>query len=295
MAEGVRTNARVDHSSQLATASLLMSHSIVAYQGQPAAMESIGSPAVIGLRLNSAPASWTSALVRTAVTFAASIDFHRGIVANRKRQGSLPRDRAQWLQQGCQLIANRLRLEVEAYGRLPHYPCLLAANHVSYLDPIAVATQLPCSAVAKLEVGGWPGIGRVLDELGVFFVRRDDPLNGAVALRQCIRLLELGVPVLVFPEGTTSIGSDVRPFKRGAFGTAAIAGVPVVPVAVRYPWRRAAWVGSESFLSHFVRMHHKGGVTVELHFGEPIETRGVDAASLVAESARTLIRNLIVK
>ena len=172
---------------------------------------------------------------------------------------------------------------------------MLASNHVSYIDPIAVAQELPFSAVAKLEVGAWPGVGTILDDLGVLFVRRDDPLSGAVALRRCIRLLDHGVPVLVYPEGTTSIGDDVLPFKRGAFGAAAIAGVPVVPVAMRYPWRAAAWIGNEDFLPHFLRMHKRASIPVEVHFGHPIEPGSVESAATVAESARDQVRSLIVK
>ena len=59
--------------------------------------------------------------------------------------------------------------------------------------------------------------------------------------------------MIVFPEGTTSAGDCVLPFKRGIFGVARRLGVPVVPVALRYDSPSDCWIGSENFLSHYVR------------------------------------------
>ena len=155
-----------------------------------------------------------------------------------------------WLAENlCALHGVRARLR----GAPPSGPCVLVANHLSYFDPVVLAAQTPLVAIAKRDVADWPLVGEACRRLGVSFVVRGDGYSGARVLREAARALTAGVSVLVFPEGTTTRGDQVLPFKRGIFGVALRAGVPVVPVALRYDREDAAWVGDESFLPHYVR------------------------------------------
>ncbi|MEM7436002.1 MAG: lysophospholipid acyltransferase family protein [Myxococcota bacterium] len=245
-----------------------------------------------GGRATPARDSWGPALTRAAASALEVVGCGRTI---RRATGSLvaPRDKALEMQRVSARIGRRVGLSVETEGEVPRQPCVIVANHLSYLDPIAVATIVPTTAIAKSEVRSWPAIGGALNSLGVLFVRRGDPGSGAVALRMAMRALDAGVPVLVFPEGTTTYGDDVLPFERGAFGLGALKGVPIVPVALRYSVRDAAWVGDTDFVPHFVSLHRHPQVLAHLRFGRSLDARDFEGARSLAAAARNEVRSLL--
>ncbi len=178
-------------------------------------------------------------------------------------------------------------------GRIPSEPCVLVANHISYFDPVVLASMLPLSAVAKREVSSWPLIGELSRKLGTLYVTRDDAHSGARCLREALRALEAGVSVLVFPEGTTTVGDSVLPFKRGIFGVAARAQVPVVPVCIQYDRADAAWVGDDAFLPHYMRAMTHACTRVNVRFMDALSaTSGRDAQHVAEDARRAIARGL---
>lgn len=204
-----------------------------------------------------------------------------------------PRHRAGRLVDACTRLGWRMRLRVHVRGNVPDQACVIVANHLSYLDPIAIGQVRPVGAVAKSEIMGWPGIGGALDDLGIVFVKRGCARSGAVALRKTMRLLDAGVSVLVFPEGTTSTGRDVLPFSRGAFGVARLMRVPVVPATLRYDSTDVCWVGDDSLLPHVLRLHRFDRVDADLVFGPPLQPMAFSDASALAEATRQCIRSFL--
>lgn len=178
-------------------------------------------------------------------------------------------------------------------GRVPTSPALLVANHMSYFDPMIISSLAPCTVVAKCEVSAWPCIGDVCRRLGVMYVERENAHSGARVLREVLRSFERGVSVLVFPEGTTTTGRTVLPFKRGSFGAAALSGVPIVPVALRYECKELAWVGKATFLPHYVRTMSKPYTRVSVDFLPPLPHGDVHRAAELAQRARTAISSAI--
>ncbi len=176
-------------------------------------------------------------------------------------------ERLSWLAEG---LCDVHGLRIEQDGEPPRAPAVLVANHVGYFDPLVLLTLVPALPIAKRELGDWPLLGRALGPLGVSLVRRGDPYDGARALRRASRALEAGVDVLVFPEGTTTLGRSVLPLRRGIFGVASRLGVPVVPVVLRYEHADAAWVGDDWFLPHYARMLRRPSLRVHVSFGDPI-------------------------
>src|SRR5262249_7678064 len=134
-----------------------------------------------------------------------------------------------WL---CENLCGITGVRPRVVGEIPSEPCVLVANHTSYLDPLTIASLVRCAPIAKADIASWPCCGEIARRVGVRFVKRECPHSGARVLREGLRALAQGVSVLVFPEGTTTVGDHVLPFKRGAFGLARLAGVPIVPVAV---------------------------------------------------------------
>src|SRR5262249_32875868 len=89
-------------------------------------------------------------------------------------------------------------VHVTVAGRVPSGPVVLACNHLGYLDPIVLGALLPLAAIAKSELARWPLLGRAAARLGTLFVRRGSPHDGAVVLRQALRRLAAGIPLLNF-------------------------------------------------------------------------------------------------
>jgi 1-acyl-sn-glycerol-3-phosphate acyltransferase len=194
----------------------------------------------------------------------------------------------------CALLNDSLRLNVHVRGEVPTRPAVIVANHLSYLDPLAIGQTLPVGAVAKSEIMAWPGVGEAVAELGIIFVKRGCARSGAVALRRAMRLLDAGVSVLVFPEGTTSRGDDVLPFLRGAFGIARLTRVPVVPVTVRYDSSEVPWVGNDSLLPHALKLHRHDEINANLMFGPSLQPLAFEDVNELAEATRQCIRSLLL-
>jgi lyso-ornithine lipid O-acyltransferase len=180
--------------------------------------------------------------------------------------------------------------EPRVTGALPSRPAVLISNHLSYIDPIIVAGLLPCAPVAKGEIAGWPLIGEAIRDLGVLFVRRGDAADGARVLLHALRLLREGVSVLNFPEGTTSDGSAVGAFRRGVFGLARLAKVPLVPLSIHFDSNELCWTGGALFVPHYLKTAARPKTVVRVDVGEAIDpSQFAHAAALATEARRRVI------
>jgi lyso-ornithine lipid O-acyltransferase len=177
-------------------------------------------------------------------------------------------------------------IRVAVSGPIPSEPAVLVANHLSYLDPLAIASVVPCTAIAKSELDRWPLIGGQARDLGIVFVRRKDAMSGARALKIALDRLRHGVSVLNFPEGTTSYGDALLPLRQGIFGLARIAGVAVVPIRIELETRSLAWVGDDAFLPHYLKLTTRRSTVVRLRFGEGLDARQFDSTESLVEAAR---------
>jgi len=124
--------------------------------------------------------------------------------------------------------------EVVGTERLPQGPCVVVANHASYIDGLVAAAALPpdFAFVIKKEMGRVPLAGLLLRRLGSQFVERFDRHKGAVDARRVVRLAATGQSLVFFPEGTFTEVRQVGKFLGGAFTTAARSEIPVVAMAI---------------------------------------------------------------
>jgi 1-acyl-sn-glycerol-3-phosphate acyltransferase len=183
-------------------------------------------------------------------------------------------------------------VDVRLSGRVPAGPHVVVCNHLSYLDPLVVSAAVPCVSIAKGETARWPIIGPGLRALGVVFVRREDPHSGAVALRRAWRALASGVSVLNFPEGTTSDGRRVYPFRRGMFGVAILAGVPVLPLRIAYEDDRVPWFGGATFAPHYWKLAGADRIGVHVRMGDAVRPRPAESARDLASRVREAVVSL---
>lgn len=142
-----------------------------------------------------------------------------------------------------------IRMHVE--GKPPDFPCIVAANHRSYLDPAVLAHDVPGYGVAKAEVADWPVVGWGARVAGVIFLKRESHSSRKTALSGIAEKIMEGFPVIVFVEGTTHTAPATIDFKPGSFKLAAKEGFAIIPAAVEFRSPEDYWVGRDTFLPHF--------------------------------------------
>lgn len=131
---------------------------------------------------------------------------------------------------------------------LPSTPYLLASNHISWMDIHAINAFKPVRFVAKSDVEGWPIFGWMAKQLGTVFIKRDNSRHGKHVANEVARVLETQ-SVCIFPEGTSTIGESVLPFKPNLFESAVISGAPVYSLAISY---KSSLTGNRSDVVAFV-------------------------------------------
>ena len=123
--------------------------------------------------------------------------------------------RAVWLQQAARMILKAVGIGSQVEGQPP--ACgLVVSNHLSYLDIVIISAAMPCFFVAKMEIGGWPFFGKAARTGGTIFLDRSSLASAMTVAEQMTERLQLPVPVLLFPEGTSTDGVAGAPFPLAA-------------------------------------------------------------------------------
>lgn len=170
-----------------------------------------------------------------------------------------------------------IALRVDGIARLPDGPCVVVANHASYLDGIAMHAALPprFTFVIKKEMVRVPLASLLLRRIGSEFVDRFDRHAGAADTRRVVRKAGAGQAIGFFPEGTFTPRPGLAKFHAGAFVTAARAGIPVVPAVIR---------GTRAMLPAEAALAKPGAIEIEVL--EPIPPPGDDRAERVRRMLR---------
>jgi 1-acyl-sn-glycerol-3-phosphate acyltransferase len=183
--------------------------------------------------------------------------------------------RALWLHESVRRVLDSLGIAYAVEGQPPTRG-LVVSNHLSYLDILIISAAMPCFFVAKMEIGGWPFFGNVARASGTVFLNRSSMASATSVAEQISERLGLpiAVPVLLFPEGTSSDGTQVLPFHARLIDPATKAGAPITAAAIRYvieggvEERALCWYGDEGFLTNLWKVLGVAGFLAELRFGE---------------------------
>ena len=180
-----------------------------------------------------------------------------------------------WSIQLLKIFGVQLRLQNEAI--LPDTPFLLASNHISWMDIHAINAFWPIRFVAKSDVEGWPIFGWMAKQLGTVFIQRDNARHGKQIGSEVGKVLQTE-SVCIFPEGTSTTGESVKPFRSNLFEAAVIAQVPVYSLAISYKSamtgarsEAAAFVGDMGLLESMAKILKNRNLVVELSFLPPAE------------------------
>lgn len=171
---------------------------------------------------------------------------------------------------------------------------VFVANHISWLDIVALHSQRMMGFVAKQEIAGWPVVGWLATRGETIYHQRGNTESLGGVLHEMLARLRAGRSVGVFPEGRTRGGDEVGPFHARIFLAAVEAGAPVQPVALRYgvdgeAQRTMAFGPKESFFANFIRVLGEPARPAEAIFLEPIPAGGGEGRRRIAELARERI------
>ena len=201
------------------------------------------------------------------------------LIDYRRTAGKNPTDthRPNWMHRWCGTALRRLRISCSVVGTPPQSG-LIVSNHMTYLDIFAIGSATPCVFVSKAEVRSWPVFGTLTTIAGTVYIdrtRRSDTRNANEQIRQ---ILSRGMRVVIFPEGTSSDGSDVLPFYPSLFEPAIECGVPITAAHISYSLEDGgvgddvAYWGEMTFFPHLLKLLSKSGLTATVTFAAQAST-----------------------
>jgi 1-acyl-sn-glycerol-3-phosphate acyltransferase len=205
--------------------------------------------------------------------------------------------RERQIQQWGRTMLKRLGVELKVVGApAPAGPMLLVANHISWVDILALHAVCPCRFVAKADVGRWPLVGTLVNGGGTLYVKRESRRDAMRVVHRMAQALKDGDILAVFPEGTTSDGSSVLPFHSGLIQAAISAGAPVQPVAVQIVDRRSgrpsgavSYMGDESLAGSVWRTLCARELCAVVTFGTPQVAAGRDRRAWAQDLRREIV------
>lgn len=217
------------------------------------------------------------------LALAASLAFRTAVSRERLAQ--------RWHRRLLAILGVQLRVE----GTPLREAHVTAANHVSWLDIPVLGALEPTRFVGKSEIRDWPIAGWLARGAGTFFLRRGK--GGAAPLldRLIPHLREHG-SVVIFPEGTTTDGSEVRPFHARLFAAAIEARCPVQPVTIQYGLTDdgdniAPFIGDDSLGAHILRVLRCPRLRVRVLYGPPL--RPAASRDELAREAESFVRGAL--
>ena len=191
-------------------------------------------------------------------------------------------------------VARIIGARPQIVGIAPRRATVIVANHLSWIDILLIAGATGSAFVAKAELRAVPLVGWLCGLNHTVFVSRDDRLGIAAQIDRLRDALAEAWPVTLFPEGTTSDGVTLLPFKASLFAVLdpPPPGVRVQPVRIDYgaATGELAWIGDEPGRDHAVRvLRRRGTFAPTLTFCEPFDPASFSGRKAIAAEARARI------
>jgi 1-acyl-sn-glycerol-3-phosphate acyltransferase len=187
-------------------------------------------------------------------------------------------------------LLHLMSIDIRMTGALAHPNVLVVANHVSWLDIFALHAVGPVRFIAKAEIARWPLLGRLVGGVGTLFIQRGSPHDTHRVNQEIAHALADGEIVAVFPEGTTTDGTRLLPFKGSLLQSVVDAGGHVQPVAIRYKTPGGdvsdvpAYVDGVTFMGSFWRICGERTLVVELEAIAPLTAHAKHRRELAREA-----------
>ncbi|MEX1062326.1 MAG: lysophospholipid acyltransferase family protein [Balneolaceae bacterium] len=176
-------------------------------------------------------------------------------------------------------VAAILSLKITVSGSAPKPPFFLVSNHLSYIDVVVMYSLLDCTFIVKNDVRRWPVIGFMIKTMDVLFIDRNRRVDVKRVNSLISKALNSYQGMILFPEGTTSQGDCVRPFRASLLKQPAVKGIAVHSAAIAYRTEggdltaseSVCWHGDISFFAHIYRLSGNRRIHCMLAFGGAIK------------------------
>ncbi len=196
-----------------------------------------------------------------------------------------------WARNSCRAVGVRVSVE----GAPPQGAFLMASNHLSYLDIIVLWCAIKSQFLSKADVARWPVFGRCARIAGTLFVDRTRRTDLPRVQAEAQQLLAANYGLVFFPEGTSSPGAEVMPFKGSLFQIAVDTGIPVHTACLHYAtpnnqppaFDNVAWWGDMAFFPHLLKLVRIPRIEARIRF-QPKPVSGEDRKQ-IANAARRQI------
>jgi 1-acyl-sn-glycerol-3-phosphate acyltransferase len=177
---------------------------------------------------------------------------------------------------------------------------LVVCNHLSYLDMMVLAAVYPSVFVTSVDMGEVPFLGHMAEAAGSLFIERRNRDRVEKDIDQISEVLGMGLHVTLFPEGTSTNGESVLPFKKSLLQAAARANKSILPVTLNYTdidgrpvsidnRDTVCWYGDMKFLPHLMKVFEKRAIRAEVRFHEPIRPESTHDRDSIARAAHEAV------
>lgn len=208
------------------------------------------------------------------------------------------------IQWWCKQLLAAFNLQVTSHGHIPPKNqtmtnTMIVANHISWTDIHALNSIVPLRFIAKSEIKSWPVFGYLARKSNVLFIDRNKRHDAARIVKITSRSLMDGDNLCLFPEGTTTDGTRIMPFKSSIVQAALQANATIYPVAIRYPSPNGsintgvAYAGETTMRESMQQILLQKNPVVELHFLAPIKTTELSDESTDRRELTLHIQGLI--
>jgi len=202
-----------------------------------------------------------------------------------------------YVQYFCRRLSEVFNVDVRVHGEIPREPALWVSNHISWLDIAVLGSGARVFFLAKAEIESWPVLGNLAKGGGTLFIKRGS--GDSVRIREQIaEFLTKDIPVLFFPEATTTDGTKVKKVHGRILGAAIEAKKPVQTCVICYVNKQGQldnvvpFIGNETFIENVQGVLEMPKVTAHLKTFPAISTEGHTVESLTALVQQTMQQGL---
>ncbi len=197
-------------------------------------------------------------------------------------------ERQRWARWWMRGLLRVLPLRVKCHGLPATETRLLVSNHVSWLDIILIGAHTPVHFLSKAEVRDWPVIGWLATAAGTLYIQRGQT-SGTSLQAQLASALKDGHSLVIFAEGTTTAGDQLRTFHGRLLSCAIDSATPIQPVAIAYrqqgqPDTIAPFINDDEFSAHLLKLLGSPRIDVELHFLDDLQPSAGNRNQLARKS-----------
>jgi 1-acyl-sn-glycerol-3-phosphate acyltransferase len=220
------------------------------------------------------------------------------------KRPSTREQRADWLHRFCARALRGMGIRIAVMGVFPVRGAVIS-NHLSYLDIVVFAALHPCVFVSKAEIRRWPVVGWMTTMSGTVYVERGHGGSAMRARKGMQAAVDAGLPVVFFPEGTTSNGSGLLKFHSGLLAQVIDGGSPVTAAYLKYSFvvengpgvsvaDDVCFWGKRNMLGHIFTFLGLRGIRAEVRFADAPITFSSDGLhrKMAAVEARSAVATL---